>query len=119
MAVFVCFQVPQSSHLVSSESNKLPESTTNVQLMLILVGCLVHTRLTGVSSIALTVYNEDVRIWVRRENIGRDTSLLKYSIGEVIEDSLHKYMDHCKQHYTRHSLFTLMNHHLSTRLHYW
>ena len=65
--------------------------------MLILVGCLVHTRLTEVSSIALTVYNEDVCVWVCRENIGRDTSLLKYSIGEVIEDSLYKYMDHYKQ----------------------
>ena len=45
--------------------------------MLILIGCLVHTGLTGVSSIALTVHNEDVRTWVCRENIGRDTSLLK------------------------------------------
>lgn len=59
--------------------------------MLILVGCLVHTRSAEVSSIALAIYNEDVRIWVRRENIGRDPSLLKYSIGNVAEDSLHKH----------------------------
>ena len=55
---------------------------------------MLSTRTHEVSwsiSIALTVYNEEVRIWAHRENSGRDASSLNYSIREVDEESLDTY----------------------------